>query len=100
MSAASELEKAIRRLAGKEEGWERFLPKPTVGGRDGATAVGRPASASTSGFSFVEEDATLRTYHPERTTVSSDAFFSMTYEPIASIQLVDADPAIFLDPDA
>ena len=38
--AQSQLEKAIRKLAGREKGWEKFLPPPAVGGRPGGVGVG------------------------------------------------------------
>lgn len=104
MAGGSELEKAIRKLAGREKGWEKFLPPPAVGGRPGGVGVGRPAASGAAqtggGAGFVEKDAALREYWPAVTLLSSDGIFSIEIEPIKRLILEGEAVADFKQPPA
>lgn len=98
--SAREIQQAVRRLVGGDQGYKPLDGLPVVGAQPGRVSVGHPGgSSSAAGVSFTESDYTLRQYWPERVAAtSSDGLFVIIEQPIKSIELIEGGPATFAEP--
>lgn len=95
------LDAAVSRLKATEPGWVPATTPPEKGDKPPARGKGLPSStqrSSDGGSGFVESDAALRQYWPERVVAtSSDGLFVVLAAPIKKVFGSPA-PLEFQDP--
>ena len=98
--SARELQSALRRIVGTDEGYQPLESEPEVGPQPGGVGVGHPGSAGEASalLAFEEADYTEREYWPTITMSTGDGLFTWEEMPIRSILLVGGSRARFAEP--
>lgn len=101
--SAREIQTAVRRLVGGDQGYKTLDPVPVVGAQPGSVSVGHPGGGGTAAASsvvaFAESSYALREYWPERVAAtSSDGIFVVMDEPIKTVALEGGEFATFKEP--
>lgn len=100
--SARELQTALRRLVGGDEGYSPLAPVPPVGEQPGGVSVGMPSGAAASQSSdakLAEADYLSREYWSPRFITSPSGLFVLTYRPIRSVALEGGGTFEFKQPE-
>lgn len=98
--SARDIQTAVRRLVGGDQGYKSLDPVPSVGAQPGGVSVGHPGSAGggSEPVALAEDDYLQREYWTTVTRTTSDGLFSWEEKPIKSILLETGERIRFAEP--